>query len=95
MAGLLGIGAALLLGVALRPAAAAGSLLLMMMWFASWVPDTMADGVATHSTNPIIDDHIVSTFALIAIAGLAVGATGYLGRRWDALPVVSTRSWLR
>ena len=38
MIGLLGIGVALLLGVALRPAAASGALLVMMMWFAVWPP---------------------------------------------------------
>ena len=95
MAGLLGIGAALLLGVALRPAAAAGSLLLIMMWFASWVPDKLADGVPTHSTNPIVDDHIVSTFALIVIATLAGRSIGFLGRTWATLPVVRTQPWLR
>jgi thiosulfate dehydrogenase [quinone] large subunit len=95
MAGLLGIGTALLLGVALRPAAAAGSLLLIMMWFASWVPDKLADGVATHSTNPIIDDHIINTFALIVIATLAGRSVGFLGRVWASLPIVRTQPWLR
>jgi thiosulfate dehydrogenase [quinone] large subunit len=95
MAGLLGIGAALLLGVALRPAAAAGSLLLIMMWFASWVPDKLADGVPTHSTNPIVDDHIVSAFALIVIAALAGRSIGFLGRLWATLPVVRTQPWMR
>lgn len=95
MAGLLGIGGALLLGVALRPAAAAGSLLLIMMWFASWVPDKLANGVPTHSTNPIIDDHVINTFALIVIATLAGHSIGFLGRRWASLALVRTQPWLR
>jgi thiosulfate dehydrogenase [quinone] large subunit len=95
MAGLLGIGGALLLGVALRPAAAAGSLLLIMMWFATWVPDKLADGVPTHSTNPVVDDHIVNAFALVVIATLAGRGIGFLGRRWNALPVVQSQPWLR
>jgi thiosulfate dehydrogenase [quinone] large subunit len=95
MAGLLGIGGALLLGVALRPAAAAGSLLLIMMWFATWTPDKLADGLPTHSTNPIIDDHIINTFALVVIATLAGRSIGFLGRRWASLPIVRTQPWLR
>ncbi len=95
MAGLLGIGTALLLGVALRPAAAAGSLLLVMMWFATWTPDKFADGVATHSTNPIIDDHIINAFALVVIATLAGRSIGYLGRVWASLSVVRAQPWLR
>lgn len=95
MVGLLGIGGALLLGIALRPAAAAGSLLLIMMWFATWVPDKLADGVPTHSTNPIVDDHIINTFALVVIAVLAGRSIGFLGRRWASLPVVRKQPWLR
>jgi thiosulfate dehydrogenase [quinone] large subunit len=95
MAGLLGIGTALLLGVALRIAAASGSLLLIMMWFASWVPDKLADGVPTHSTNPIVDDHVINTFALIVIATLAGRSIGVLGRAWGSLPLVRQQPWLR
>jgi thiosulfate dehydrogenase [quinone] large subunit len=95
MAGLLGIGAALLLGVALRPAATAGGVLMIMMWFATWTPDKLADGLPTHSTNPVVDDHIVNAFALVVIATLAGRSIGYLGRRWAALPIVQKQPWLR
>lgn len=95
MAGLLGIGVALLLGVALRPAAVAGGVLLMMMWFAIWPPATLAAGVPTHSNNPVVDDHVISTFALVVIAALAGSSAGWLGRRWSALPLVRRHAWLR
>jgi thiosulfate dehydrogenase [quinone] large subunit len=95
MAGLLGIGAALLLGVALRPAAASGVLLLGMMWFATWPPAKLAGGQPTHSTNPLVDDHVVSAFALVVLAVLAGHSAGYLGRRWSQLPVVRAQPWLR
>ncbi len=95
MTGLFAIGAALLLGVALRPAAAAGGLLLMLMWFATWPFATMADGAPSGSTNPIVDDHIISTFALVVIATVAGRGAGVLGRRWSALPLVHAWPWLR
>lgn len=95
MAALLGIGVALLLGVALRPAALAGGVLLMLMWFAVWPPATTAGGAPTHSTNPVVDSHVITTFALIVIAVLAGSSAGWLGRRWSALPLVRAHSWLR
>jgi thiosulfate dehydrogenase [quinone] large subunit len=95
MAGLLGIGAALLLGVALRPAAASGVLLLSLMWLATWPPAKLAGGQPTHSTNPFVDDHVVSAFALVVIAVLAGRSTGWLGRRWTELSVVRSQPWLR
>ncbi len=95
MAGLLGIGAALVLGVALRPAAAAGSLLLVFMWFAIWPPATMAGGEPTGSNNPFMDDHLVYAIALVLIASLSLSYATFLGRRWSALPLVQKHSWLR
>jgi thiosulfate dehydrogenase [quinone] large subunit len=88
MIGLLGIGAALILGVALRPAAAAGALLVMMMWFAVWPPATTGGGQPTASTNPIIDEHILEALALIVVAAFAGRTAGYLGRRWGDLGLV-------
>ena len=95
MAGLLGIGAALVLGIALRPAAGAGGLLLVMMWLATWPPAKLASGQPSHSTNPFVDAHIVSTLALIVIATCAATSTGLLGRRWAGLPLVRKQPWLR
>ncbi len=95
MAALLGIGTALLLGVALRPAAVSGVLLLTLMWFAVWPPGTLADGVATRSTNPLVDDHVISAFGLVVVALLAGRTAGWLGSRWSALPIVEAQPWLR
>jgi thiosulfate dehydrogenase (quinone) large subunit len=95
MIGLLGIGLALILGVALRPAAFSGALLLLLMWAAVWEPAKLAGGQPTGSTNPIVDEHIVEIFGLMVIAALATWGAGYLGRRWAALPVVESHSWLR
>ncbi len=95
MLGLLGIGVALLLGVALRPAAAAGALLVLMMWFASWPPATMAGGQPTSSTNPFVDEHILEACGLIVVAAFVGRTAGYLGRRWANLDLVKRAPWLR
>jgi thiosulfate dehydrogenase [quinone] large subunit len=95
MIGLLGIGLALILGVAIRPAAFSGALLLLLMWAAVWVPAKIAGGQPSGSTNPIVDDHIVGIFGLIVLAGLATWGAGYLGRRWASLRVVQAHAWLR
>jgi thiosulfate dehydrogenase [quinone] large subunit len=94
MFGLLGIGTALILGVALRPAAASGVLLLMLMWFATWPLASTAAGQPTGSVNPLVDDHIVSSIALVVIAVFAVSSAGYLGRRWQSLGLIKNRTWL-
>ena len=95
MLGLLGVGVALILGVALRPAAISGCTMLLMMYVASWPFARIAGGQATGSTNPIIDDHIVSFVALVAIGAFAALSVGMIARRWSALAFVRSHSWLR
>ena len=95
MLGLLGVGVALILGVALRPAAIAGCTMLAMMYVATWPFAKLGGGRPTGSTNPLIDDHIVSIVALIAIGAFAAFSVGVLSRRWSALALVRSHSWLR
>jgi thiosulfate dehydrogenase [quinone] large subunit len=95
MIGLLGIGLALILGVAIRPAAFSGALLLLMMWAAVWAPAKIAGGQPSGSTNPVVDDHIIGIFGLIVLAGLATWGVSYLGRKWASLRVIQTHPWLR
>ncbi|MDX6743886.1 DoxX family membrane protein [Actinocorallia sp. A-T 12471] len=85
MLGLLGVGAALLLGVALRPAAAAGAVMLVMMWTAVLPP----------ANNPFMDDHIVYALVLVGLALTNAGDTLGLGRAWARLPLVRQRPFLR
>jgi thiosulfate dehydrogenase [quinone] large subunit len=94
MLGLLGVGAALLVGVGLRFAAVAGSLMMLLMWVAEW-PLARANeaGEATRSSNPIIDYHLVYAIVLIVLAAAYAGDTWGLGRKWAAL--VGNRKWLR
>jgi thiosulfate dehydrogenase (quinone) large subunit len=95
MLGLLGVGLALVLGIAVRPGAVAGAVMLGLMYLAVWVPSTTAGGQPSGSTNPIVDEHIVGIFGLIVIAGLVKWGGGYLGNRWAALRIVKRNSWLR
>jgi thiosulfate dehydrogenase (quinone) large subunit len=95
MIGLLGIGLALILGVALRPAAASGALLVMLMWFATWPPATMGGGQPTGSTNPVVDEHVLEAFTLVVVAAYAGKTAGYLGRWWADLDLVKKYPWLR
>lgn len=84
MAGLLGIGVALILGIGVRIAATAGSALLFMMWMAS----------LPLSSNPIVDDHIVYIAILAAICfGLPQQKVSVAGW-WQSLSVVKSNPWL-
>ena len=85
MLGLLGIGVALIAGVALRAAAAAGSLLLVLMWTAVLPPDN----------NPFLDEHLVYALLLAVLALSAAGRTLGLGAIWEKLPLVQGRAYLR
>ena len=94
MLGLGAIGVAVIAGIGLRLSAIAGSLMMLMMWAAEWpFAQSTSTGEATHSTNPVIDYHIIYALILIALAAASAGHTWGLGRRWaDA---VGDRQWLR
>ena len=95
MLGLLGVGLALMLGVAIRISAVSGALMLALMYLAVWVPSTTSAGQPSGSTNPIIDEHIVGIFGLIVVAALVNWGGGYLGRKWASLKIVKRNAWLR
>ncbi|WP_127504725.1 DoxX family membrane protein [Actinoplanes solisilvae] len=84
MTALLGIGVALILGIGMRIAAAAGALLTILMWTAVLPPET----------NPFMDDHLIYAAVLILLALLGAGTTWGLGRRWAATPLVRRNTWL-
>ncbi|MFG1969746.1 hypothetical protein ACGFJC_10540 [Nonomuraea fuscirosea] len=81
MAGLAGVGLALVLGLGTRIAAGAGTAMLLLMWAAE-LPLT---------TNPFMDDHIVYAIVLVGLALAGAGGTLGLG----TLPVVRRTPWLR
>ena len=85
MLGLLGAGTALVLGIALRTAAAGGTVLLGMMWLSS----------LPLKSNPIIDEHVVYAAVIIALAAARAGDTWGLGQQWSALIKNTPLRWLR
>jgi thiosulfate dehydrogenase [quinone] large subunit len=96
MLGLLGIGLAVMAGVALWPAAVAGTAMMALMWMAEWPPaGHLSDGSPSMSTNPFADYHVIYAVALIAVAAAGAGATWGLGRLWARLPIVRDHTWLR
>jgi thiosulfate dehydrogenase [quinone] large subunit len=84
MFGLLGIGVALLLGIAMRPACIAGATMMVLMWTASLPPEN----------NLFMDDHIIYALVLIGLAAVGAGKTLGLGERWARTEVVQRYSWL-
>jgi thiosulfate dehydrogenase [quinone] large subunit len=96
MLGLLGIGLALVAGVALRIAAVAGTAMMSLMWIAEWPPAKhLADGSPSMSTNPFADYHVIYAVALIVLAAVAAGDALGAGRLWAKLPIVRDHGWLR
>ncbi len=96
MLGLLGLGAALMSGVALRLTAVSGILLLALMWTAEWPPARyLSTGAASGSSNPVVDYHVLYAVLLVVLAATGAGATWGLGRTWARLPVVRDHAWLR
>lgn len=85
MLGLLGIGLALLLGVGMRIAAAAGALLLVLMWTAALLP----------ANNPFMDDHLVYAGLLAGLALVRAEDTLGLGKTWGRTALVRRFRWLK
>jgi thiosulfate dehydrogenase [quinone] large subunit len=79
----------------LRIAAVSGTVLLLMMWLASWPMASSVAGEPTGSTNPLLDDHIISALAIIVVGAYAAHSAGYLGRWWSNQSVVQRSPWLR
>jgi thiosulfate dehydrogenase (quinone) large subunit len=94
MLGLLGIGVALIAGVAVRIAAVSGVVMVAGMWLATFpLAQWDSTGTATGSTNPFIDEHVMEALVLIVLALTYAGTTWGLGRIWARLPFVSRHHW--
>jgi thiosulfate dehydrogenase [quinone] large subunit len=84
MAGLLGIGVALMLGVAMRIAAVSATAMLVMMWMASLPLEN----------HPFLDDHLVYALVVLGLAFSGAGSLLGLGGWWSRQPVVTKNRWL-
>jgi thiosulfate dehydrogenase (quinone) large subunit len=78
MIGLVGIGAALVLGIGLRIAAIAGTLMMVMMWSAALPP----------ANHPFLTYHLIYAVMMIAFALSANGRTWGLGKQWEKTELV-------
>lgn len=84
MAGLLLIGVALLLGIAMWPACIAGATMVLLMWSASLPPQN----------DLFMDDHVIYAILLTGLAAVGAGKTLGLGNRWAELGIVQRYPWL-
>ncbi|MEV4536618.1 hypothetical protein AB0J82_22810 [Asanoa sp. NPDC049518] len=95
MAGMAAVGVALIAGIGLRVSAAAGGLIMAMMWLAEFPLDRFtAAGEPSGSTNPITDYHLVYAVVLVVLAAGYAGHTWGLGRIWARLPLVQKNRWM-
>jgi thiosulfate dehydrogenase [quinone] large subunit len=85
MLGLLGIGAAMLLGITMRIAGAAGALMYLLMWSVALAPEN----------NPVTDEHIIGALVMLVLAAFAAGDHFGLGKWWKSLPLVQRFPILR
>ncbi len=85
MAGLLGIGVALVMGAGLRIAAVTGTLLMAFMYLAE-IPFVLG------GTNPVVDSHWHEALLLIIAAVTLSGDTWGVGKIWAR---IVGNSWLR
>lgn len=88
MLGLLGIGAAMIVGAGLRIAAVGGTLLMIFMWLATFP-------VAGAATNPILTSHWHEALLLVIAAMTLAGDTWGLGKWWANTTLVQRLPWLR
>jgi len=84
MIGLLGIAAALLLGIGVRVAAVTGAVMVILMWSASLPPQD----------DVFMDNHIIYTLVLLGLALVGAGNTLGLGRWWTQTTLVRRFPWL-
>ena len=85
MLGLAGIGVALDRRHPMRIAAAAGALMLVLMWSVVLPP----------ANNPFMDDHLVYALVLVLLALMGAGRFLGLGGAWERLAIVQRYTFLK
>ena len=85
MLGLLGIGVALLGGIAMRLGTAAGALMYAFMYAASLPLEN----------NPVVDDHLIGILVMGVLAFGAAGNTWGFGRQWARTTIARSTPVLR
>lgn len=85
MLGLLGIGLAFILGIALRFAGLMGAIMMMLMYFA----------LMPGENNPIVDDHIINALAFLLIGTSNAGEVFGFGTTWKKSKLASVLPFLK
>lgn len=85
MAGLLGIGVALVFGVAVRLAAWSGAVMMVLMWAASLPLEN----------NPVVDDHIVYAVVLLVLGWALPQQKLSIAKWWQSQSFVKKNAWLQ
>jgi thiosulfate dehydrogenase [quinone] large subunit len=84
MAALIGIGAALILGIGMRVATISGVVLLVLMWSAA-LPS---------ANNIFMDEHLIYAITLVGLFLVGAGRTVGLGEAWSRTTLVRRLPWL-
>lgn len=85
MLGLLGVGVAFVLGIALRFSSYAGATMMILLYLSAFPP----------ATNPLIDNHIIYALLLLFLAQAGAGDYLGLGKNWNKSLIVKTLPFLR
>lgn len=85
MFGLLGVGLAFVLGIALRFASFAGATMMVLMYLSVVPPEN----------NPIIDDHIIYALVLLVLAGLKAGEEMGFSKQWSKSKIAKLLPFLK
>ncbi len=85
MLGLLAVGISFLLGIAMRVAAVAGSLMMFFIYLALLWP----------RHNPLIDDHIIYILVLLGLGFSELGREFSLSKWWQNTRLVQKFPWLK
>lgn len=85
MLGMLLVGTALTLGIALRAAAVGGSLIMALMWLSS----------LPLQNHPFVDEHVIYACSLWVLALAGAGHVWGMGRIWSTRSLAKKLGWLR
>jgi thiosulfate dehydrogenase [quinone] large subunit len=80
----------------MRIAAAAGVLMMAMMWLAEFpLAQHTSAGAPSGSSNPLVDYHFVYALVLVVLVATHAGNAWGLGGIWARLPFIRVRTWLK
>ncbi len=85
MLGLLGVGTAFVLGIALKFASLAGATMITLMYLSAFPP----------ANNPIIDEHVIFALLMLFLAQTDAGNVFGFGKDWAKSGIVKKLAFLR